>query len=857
MNTQSKEKCPLCTEEMDLTDKQLKPCKCGYEICLYCWHQIMEMDQKEECGGRCPACRAIYNKDRIMGTGIGNQILNELCAAKSNLQKEQTKSQKQKPVKVQSRVAEESLDLYSVRVIQRKLVYIVGIPSEFASDKVLRQKNFLGQYGKIENIIIDNIGANQQIPDSGRVYVTFSREDEAIQCIEAVNGFLLDGRPLKATFGVTRYCRVWLSKKVCQKPICSYVHQKAPSEDICTKDDVAGFCARLLHLMGMDTKGLQQRAGNTLPPPGDGISRTAICNGNSKDKTCSSDCRVLPNDGNNNSGILPAATQRDSSVPQEEIYHDRTPNNQQRMSASVSQELPPLGLKGHRSEQLASNGDKPQASVQSANNILNYKQVIASGNGTVDTLTKSQYVNVVSQGSSAPARRFTVLTRQMASTDTLSKATGQVSNVMSDSKKLTLANNEHSDSIKIPQCHNVKLASQRPEKPSHMLANQLTTAIGESHAEVDEKNACSDVNKKPAQGIHMQLKENTAAHRSTTLQSLSDSPTTCNNLPSSDVKSLISVVPDKFSDPHGKSTFETQLLHHKKTAISSSDTANASDNDTCSIANNQVLSTDGKHQISARGRHHSLYKGDRIQYQISSQHPESVFSPRPLSSLSSADIVAKDNRGIKKHVFPPGFHELHRSSDSDKIVSVSSTTCPVLCSRPGALVQDSCSVTDQPDIISWVSECLEEGGDTTQSNSVSIPSALGSTDTTWRCMQYPSSCFSSASSNHSLVSPYPSSLLQHMDGVENTMNCGFTYPSISGIANHRPEYWNGSAHSYMSTRGYDAFCQNTTPGMIAGMVGTLPQQPSPPSAYNDWTMGSADSGLSPQVDHPYPMYSLF
>jgi CCR4-NOT transcription complex subunit 4 len=35
--------------------------------------------------------------------------------------------------------------------------------------QVLKQKNFLGQYGKIENIVIDNVGANQQIPDSGRV----------------------------------------------------------------------------------------------------------------------------------------------------------------------------------------------------------------------------------------------------------------------------------------------------------------------------------------------------------------------------------------------------------------------------------------------------------------------------------------------------------------------------------------------------------------------------------------------------------------------------------------------------------------------------------------------------------------
>uniref|UniRef100_A0A0E0DPU5 Uncharacterized protein n=1 Tax=Oryza meridionalis TaxID=40149 RepID=A0A0E0DPU5_9ORYZ len=59
----------------------------------------------------------------------------ELCADKSNFQKEQTTSQKQRPVKVQSGAAEESMDPYSVRVLQRKLVYIVGMPSEFASDK--------------------------------------------------------------------------------------------------------------------------------------------------------------------------------------------------------------------------------------------------------------------------------------------------------------------------------------------------------------------------------------------------------------------------------------------------------------------------------------------------------------------------------------------------------------------------------------------------------------------------------------------------------------------------------------------------------------------------------------------------
>ncbi|KAK8938610.1 hypothetical protein KSP39_PZI010961 [Platanthera zijinensis] len=38
------------------------------------------------------------------------------------------------------------------------------------------------------------------------LYVTFSKEEEAFRCIQVVNGYLLNGRPLKASFGTTRYC---------------------------------------------------------------------------------------------------------------------------------------------------------------------------------------------------------------------------------------------------------------------------------------------------------------------------------------------------------------------------------------------------------------------------------------------------------------------------------------------------------------------------------------------------------------------------------------------------------------------------------------------------------------------------
>lgn len=50
--------CPLCVEEMDLSDKNFLPCPCGYRVCMWCWHHI-----RENLNGLCPACRTPYKED--------------------------------------------------------------------------------------------------------------------------------------------------------------------------------------------------------------------------------------------------------------------------------------------------------------------------------------------------------------------------------------------------------------------------------------------------------------------------------------------------------------------------------------------------------------------------------------------------------------------------------------------------------------------------------------------------------------------------------------------------------------------------------------------------------------------------
>lgn len=52
------ELCPLCCEELDISDRQFFPCKCGYQVCMWCWHRIRESES-----GLCPACRTPYGDD--------------------------------------------------------------------------------------------------------------------------------------------------------------------------------------------------------------------------------------------------------------------------------------------------------------------------------------------------------------------------------------------------------------------------------------------------------------------------------------------------------------------------------------------------------------------------------------------------------------------------------------------------------------------------------------------------------------------------------------------------------------------------------------------------------------------------
>ena len=121
-----------------------------FQICVWCWHHIMDMAEKDQSEGRCPACRTPYDKEKIVGMTVDPERLRytpdmlsfwRFCwflyiyipvlrlNSEGNMDRKKTHKSKLKP-------SEGRKQLANVRVVQRNLVYIVGLPIELADEDV-------------------------------------------------------------------------------------------------------------------------------------------------------------------------------------------------------------------------------------------------------------------------------------------------------------------------------------------------------------------------------------------------------------------------------------------------------------------------------------------------------------------------------------------------------------------------------------------------------------------------------------------------------------------------------------------------------------------------------------------------
>ncbi|PPQ77531.1 hypothetical protein CVT25_011328 [Psilocybe cyanescens] len=220
--------CPLCLEEMDISDLNFKPCICGYQICRFCWHHI-----KENLNKRCPACRRIYTDDAVEFKPIATQDHKRLTQQKKQRDRER------KDLETLGR-----RHLANVRVVQRNVVYVVGIGPRFAKEELiptLRSNEYFGQYGKITKILL----VKRNSPGGGGpvvgLYITYHRREDAARAISAVDGTPSPGggrEVMRASYGTTKYCMAFLRGVACSDHSCMNLHEWGDEKDCFTKEDL-------------------------------------------------------------------------------------------------------------------------------------------------------------------------------------------------------------------------------------------------------------------------------------------------------------------------------------------------------------------------------------------------------------------------------------------------------------------------------------------------------------------------------------------------------------------------------------------------------------------------------------------
>lgn len=100
-------------------------------------------------------------------------------------------------------------NLAGVRVVQKNLVYVIGLNPTIRDEgqllQTLRGPEYFGQYGEIDKIVVSKAkpGGN---PNQGiGVYVTFSRKADAASCIAAVDGSTNGDRLLRFVMSYNFY----------------------------------------------------------------------------------------------------------------------------------------------------------------------------------------------------------------------------------------------------------------------------------------------------------------------------------------------------------------------------------------------------------------------------------------------------------------------------------------------------------------------------------------------------------------------------------------------------------------------------------------------------------------------------
>ncbi|KAJ5662125.1 uncharacterized protein N7477_009741 [Penicillium maclennaniae] len=136
-------------------------------------------------------------------------------------------------------------NLAGVRVVQKNLVYVIGLNPTIRDEnqllQTLRGKEYFGQYGDIEKIVVSKAKPGGNPHQGIGVYVTFSRKADAATCINAVDGSANGDRILRAQYGTTKYCSSFLRNEQCNNRNCTFLHETGEDSESYSRSDLSSM----------------------------------------------------------------------------------------------------------------------------------------------------------------------------------------------------------------------------------------------------------------------------------------------------------------------------------------------------------------------------------------------------------------------------------------------------------------------------------------------------------------------------------------------------------------------------------------------------------------------------------------
>ena len=136
-------------------------------------------------------------------------------------------------------------NLAGVRVVQKNLVYVIGLNPTIRDEnqllQTLRGKDYFGQYGDIEKIVVSKAKPGGNPHQGIGVYVTFSRKADAATCITSVDGSVNGDRVLRAQYGTTKYCSSFLRNEQCNNRNCTFLHETGEDSESYSRSDLSSL----------------------------------------------------------------------------------------------------------------------------------------------------------------------------------------------------------------------------------------------------------------------------------------------------------------------------------------------------------------------------------------------------------------------------------------------------------------------------------------------------------------------------------------------------------------------------------------------------------------------------------------